>query len=144
MGYLIASMATDRAGQNWGQVTDVDLKQVRRLRLKLWLHITVPSVEQSSCVVLLSTGCLHDNHRKHLKISYPSSVFIFLNRMLNDVLFSHCYYCPGVLSIILKSWFHFAGCKPDVFLINELSGLNFLKRAVSNICVKHGMQECIV
>lgn len=61
--------------------------------------------------------------------------------MLNDV-FSRCY-SPGVLSIILKSWFHFAGCKPDGFLINELSGLNFLKWSVSNDCVKHGMQKCI-
>lgn len=57
--------------------------------------------------------------------------------------FSLSCYSPGVLAIILKSWFHFAGCKPGGFLINELSGHNFLKWAVSNVCVKHGMQECI-
>lgn len=64
--------------------------------------------------------------------------------MLNDVL-SYWFSCdsPGAYATILKSWFHFAGCKPGVILVNELSGHNFLKQAVSNVCVKHGMQECI-
>lgn len=44
---------------------------------------------------------------------------------------------------ILKSWFNSAGYKPDdlFWLMNCLILTSYM--AVSKVCVKHGMQECI-